>query len=369
MEKAKISSYQLFVLIVLFELGSALLVPTAIDAKQDAWIAILLAMIGGFCLFLIYHCLYQYYPEVPFTEYIQKLFGRIFGRILGILYVLYFLYLAARVLRDFGDMLITVAYPETPLFIANALLIIVIFYTVRKGIEVLARTGEIFFILINMLSITGFIMIVVSSLIDLNQLRPVLEEGISPVLKSAFSQTLYFPFGEVIVFAMILIYLNKPKQAKITGLLALGLSGINLALVMAINISVLGVDLTARSQFPLLSTIQTIQIAEFLERLDVFFMIAMIIGGFFKISIFFYAAVTGIATMFNLKEPSKITYPIGLVILFMSLTIASNYIEHNNEGIKLVPMVLHLPFQVIIPVFLLLVAFIKKRHKQQNKTS
>ncbi len=44
MEKAKISASQLFILMVLFELGSALLVPLAIDAKQDAWLAILLGM-------------------------------------------------------------------------------------------------------------------------------------------------------------------------------------------------------------------------------------------------------------------------------------------------------------------------------------
>lgn len=48
MEKAKISLYQLFVLILLFELGSAILVPLAIDAKQDAWLAILSGLIGGY---------------------------------------------------------------------------------------------------------------------------------------------------------------------------------------------------------------------------------------------------------------------------------------------------------------------------------
>ena len=42
---------------------------------------------------------------------------------------------------------------------------------------------------------------------------------------------------------------------------------------MALNISVLGVDLTARSQYPLLIIIQSIEVAGFVERLDVFFML------------------------------------------------------------------------------------------------
>ncbi|MCY9021289.1 spore gernimation protein KB, partial [Priestia megaterium] len=40
----------------------------------------------------------------------------------------------------------------------------------------------------------------------------------------------------------------------VTMLCASGLAGINLTIAMLINISVLGVDLTERSQFPLLST-------------------------------------------------------------------------------------------------------------------
>ena len=72
MEKAKISTHQLFVLIVLFELGSAILVPLAVEAKQNAWLAILIGLSGGLCLFLIYYALFSYYPDIPLTEYLQK---------------------------------------------------------------------------------------------------------------------------------------------------------------------------------------------------------------------------------------------------------------------------------------------------------
>jgi spore germination protein KB len=366
-EKAKISSYQLFVLILLFELGSALLFPLATETKQDAWIAVLLGMLGGFVLFLVYHCLYCFYPDMLPTEYTQKIIGKFLGRSLSFLYILYFTYLAARVLRDFGELLVTFAYPDTPLFIINALLTLAVVYTIRKGIEVLARTGELLFVLMYLLAITGFILVVVSGLIDINNLKPVLEEGIFPVLKATITQTLYVPFGEVIVFTMIMPYLNKSKKARMTGLFALGLSGINLAIVMAFNISVLGVDLTTFSAFPLLSTIQTIQVADFLERLDVYFMLALIIGGFFKISIFCYAAVTGTATLFNIKEPSRMVYPIGLVILILSITMSSNFSGHIQEGLQIVPIFLHLPFQVIIPIILLGIAFIKNRIRKKGR--
>ncbi|MFE7084035.1 GerAB/ArcD/ProY family transporter [Priestia megaterium] len=365
MERANISASQLFILMVLFELGTSLLLPVAMKARQDAWLAILLGMVMSFVLLLVYHRLYLYYPDLLPTEYMQKILGKALGSLLAFLYIFYFIYDVARVLRDIGEMLLTFSYSDTPLFIANALLILVIIYTVQKGIEVVARSGELFFIFMYVLAVTGFLLIVCSGLIDFKNLQPVLEDGILPVLKVVFIQTLYFPFGEAIVFTMILPYLNNPKKAKVTMLCATGLSGINLTITMLINISVLGVDLTARSQFPLLSTVQSIQVADFLERLDVFFMLALVIGGFSKISVLFYASMIATATLFKIKSPSRLSYPIGLIVLFMSLMISRNFQEHLHEGIGVEMFFLQIPFLAIIPVLLFLVAFFKNRKQQK----
>ncbi|MGY4691661.1 GerAB/ArcD/ProY family transporter [Salibacterium sp. K-3] len=361
MEKAKINAGQLFVLIFLFEMGSALLLSLGTEAEQDAWLAVLVGMAGGLFLFWMYYRLYLYYPDILPTTYMQRIIGPVFGKIAAYLYIILFLYSAARVLRDFGEMLVTFAYNETPLFIINALLILIVIYTVHKGIEVVARTGELLFVVLYVLAVLGFILIVISGLIDIDNLKPVLEGGISRVLKTAGMETLYVPFGEAVVFFMILPYVNRPDKIKPAAFSALVLSGINLAITTAVNISVLGVDLTDRSQFPLLNTIQAIQVADFLERLDVFFMIALIIGGFIKISVYFYAAVLGVSDLFRMKEISILIFPLGLIVLFLSIATASGYAEHIQEGLQIVPLSMHLPFHVILPALLLAAAALKKR--------
>ncbi|WP_158735937.1 GerAB/ArcD/ProY family transporter [Alteribacillus sp. YIM 98480] len=369
MEKAKINASQLFVLMFLFGHGSAILIPLGVDAKQDAWLAVLLGMVGGLFMFLIYHRLYQYYPDTMPTEYMQKIIGKFFGKVLACVYIVYFLYLAARILRDFGEMLVTFSYQETPLFITNALLLLVIVYAVCNGIEVLARTGEFLFIIMYLFAIVGFVLLVISGVMDLNNLKPVLEEGMGRVLNTFFTQTWYVSFGEVIVFAMILPYVNRPKKVKMAGMSAIAIIGINLAIVMAVDITVLGVDIYTRSQFPLLSTIQSIEVAEFLERLDVFFMITLIIGGFIKVSIFFYAGVIGTSILFNVKEKAKLVYPLGVVVLFFSMIVASSISEHNYEGMRIIPLLMHLPLQIIIPVLLLLFAVIKNRKLRKGENN
>ena len=73
MEKTKLSAIQLFAMMFIFELGTALVVSYGITAKKDAWLAILLGMCCGIVLFFIYYFLFRQYPNVPLTEYAKKI--------------------------------------------------------------------------------------------------------------------------------------------------------------------------------------------------------------------------------------------------------------------------------------------------------
>ncbi|UTL73111.1 GerAB/ArcD/ProY family transporter [Bacillus halotolerans] len=367
MEKAKISIRQLFVMMIIFELGGSLLITPGTMAGRDAWIAVLLGCAVGLFLFYLYQGIYQCYPEFSPKEYMDDMLGKKLSWFFSFLYILYFAYIAARVLRDFGEMLLTFAYHDTPIIIVNALLMVVSIYAVRKGIEVLARAGELLFGAMYLLGALGLVLIIVSGSIDLKNLKPVLADGIFPVIHSVFTQTMYVPFGEIVLFVMIFPNLNDRKNVKKVGMLATVISGLIVALTVAINISVLDVDLTLRSQFPLLSTIQTIKVEEFLDRLDIFFMLALIIGGFFKVSLYLYAVVVGASTLFKEKNPSQLAYPMGLGILILSIAIATNFSEHLNEGLKVVPLYIHLPFQVLFPLFLFILAVWKKKRREKSK--
>jgi spore germination protein KB len=369
MEKAKINASQMFILVVLFEMGSAILVGLGAQAKQDAWISILLGLAGGLLLFLVYFRLFMYYQELPLTSYLQKITGKWIGRILGFFYIVYFIYLASRVLRDFGELLTTTIYTSTPLIVINSLMILTIIYAIHKGIEVIARVGQLFFGIIYMLALGGFLLITISGLIHLENLRPILEYGWKPVIKTFLGETINFPFGEMIVFTMLLPYINDPKKVKIACLGGMILAGINITITAVVNVAALGPELFTRANFPLLTTISKIELANFIERLDVLFMLYLVIGGFFKIAIFFYAAVAGAADLFQFKNQRKLGFPIGFIILVASVTIASNYAEHIKEGLVIVPIYLHWPFQVFIPCFLLMIAFFRNRKKQKQQTN
>ena len=204
----------------------------------------------------------------------------------------------------------------------------------------------------------------------IRSLKPILEHGVLPILKTGFTDTIFSSFsGSMVVFSMIYPYVNHSKKVKMTGILAISLSGIIVTSMTAMNISILGVGLLSRTQFPLLRSIQTIDIANFIERLDVFYMFILIIASFMAVAIFFYAGVSGTASLFNIKEPSQLCFPLGVVVLLLAHILASDLQEYLVEGGKYSHYTIHLPFQIVIPILLLIIAFVKNRKKQQKTTS
>ncbi|MBD1381768.1 GerAB/ArcD/ProY family transporter [Metabacillus arenae] len=365
MEKAKVSAIQLFAMMFIFELGSALVVSLGIDAKKDAWLAVLLGLCGGIVLFFIYYYLFRQYPNLPFTGYARKIFGKYLGWIIGLLYVVYFMYAASRNLRDFGDLLLSSTMTETPLLAINILMVLTICYVLYLGVEVIGRTAEVFIVILIIFGFTGNLFVYFSGNIDFNHLQPFLENGWKPILTTAFPLVTYFPFSEMFVFTMLLPYLNQTKLVNKVWLSALISSGLILSYTTSLNIAVLSVEEVERTTFPLLSTIRKVNLFEFLQRLDALVVFTFLITMFFKIAIYFYGAVIGIADLFKLKKYQHSLLPAGVILTFLSMTIASDFSEHIQEGHDITSYYIHIPFHIIIPLFMLVITFIRKRFKNK----
>lgn len=116
-QNSRISPGQLFSLIILFDMGTALVVSLGIQAEKDAWIAVLLGTVGGIFLYYVYVSLYRLYPDLPLTGYMRAILGKWIGCSIGVLYILFFLYGAARDVRDGGDLLVSSVLDKTPLIV------------------------------------------------------------------------------------------------------------------------------------------------------------------------------------------------------------------------------------------------------------
>ncbi|MED1097975.1 MULTISPECIES: GerAB/ArcD/ProY family transporter [Bacillus] len=351
---------QLFCLIVLFDLGTALVVNLGASAKQDAWLAILLSAIPGVLLLLVYGSLHKLYPNLPLTGYAREIVGKWIGTLLGLIFIMDFFHLAARDLRDYGDLLSTTIFDKTPLFIIHVMMILTMIYILYLGIEVLGRMAEIYLVMMFFLGFLGIISVLLSGKINISHLFPVLEYGWKPVIITAFPYLFSFPWTEMLSFTLVFPYLNNSGSVKKVGISAILFSAIILSLTAILNISVLSVDGFTRSNFPLFETIRRVRLMEFIERLDPIVLLTLIIGNFFKVIIFFYATVICISDLFRIKNHKNLIFPIGIIILLASLTVSGSFSEHIKIGQKLLPPYIHVPVSAVVPLLLLIVALIRR---------
>ncbi|MDQ6419525.1 GerAB/ArcD/ProY family transporter [Paenibacillus sp. LHD-117] len=360
MEKAKIGPGQLFSLIVLFDMGTSILRVLAMKAEKDAWLTILLGSLGGMALFWVYVSLYRRYPELPLTGYVRKILGKWTGGAIGLLYVLFFIHGAARDLREGGDLIASSVLDQTPVIAINAIMIVSIGYVLTKGIEVLARTGQIFLFILIVLGVISSFLLFFAGVIDVKRLLPVLGNGLGPVIETTLKQTFQFPHEEVVCFTMVLPYLNRMRQGIRAGFVAVLLSSFLLSYTTSLNIAVLGADIAARSTFPLRNTISLINIGEFIQRLDVIVVLTLIIGDFFKVAIFYYAAVMSITDVFRISDYRKLVQPAGIIILLISVMLSGDFAEQIEEG-DILLYTMFMLFGAILPGFLLIAAMVRQR--------
>jgi spore germination protein KB len=360
MKNYTIDSKQLFCMMVLFELGSALLFGLGADAKQDAWIAVLLGMLAGIIVFLVYTSLYKFSNNKSLITLLRAAFGRYIGWIIGWIYVIYFIYFASRVLRDFVDLLRLAAYDRTTFLTLAIGMVLCVMYASYKGIEVFARFTLITFFLV-LVSLAGIIILQFSSgNVQFQNLQPVLEDGMMPVLKAAFPALVVIPYGELIVFLMLFPYVQQSSKIRKIGVNSIILGGGILLLFTILNLSILGADVYSRSSFPLLTSVGLINIANFVQRIESILIFLMVLLGFVKIFLFAYGAILGTSELFQIRKNALI-YPITFLILLSSVIISSSFSEHIKEGFTLAPTYFHLPMAIFIPVILLIVVWIKNK--------
>jgi len=351
-KQAQISSTQLSILIMGFILGSTIIIVPGSYARQNAWIAYLIAWATGILIFGCYYIIYKNCNSKTLVEINQMLLGKWLGNLVNILYIWYFIHLAALVLRNFGEYTLTVTLPETPLWFMLMCYVFVTGYSVRSGIETTARTAELIVPFIFIFKLVIFLFLI--PYFDMSNLKPILHEGLKPVLKAAFS-VITFPFGETVVFLMLLPYLHARGNTKKTYIFSFLLAGLILLMGIIRDLAIIGGTEIERSLFPPHYTVQQIPGLNIDPIVGVFFFIS---GGT-KICCCYLAATIGISQLTKSNDHRPYVIPIGVILVGLSIWIYESAPEMLAWAINTWPLY-SIPFQILIPLLLLILTIFKK---------
>ena len=360
----RISTIQLFTLIVTFEIGSTTLFAQGIGAGRDAWIVILISYVIGLGLLWVFTQIPKYYPNKNFSEILNATLGVKIAKPLLLLFGLYFLSQSLHNFYEFGMLINMTALPKTPLLVILYLFIFVVIYILSLGVEVLARTAEIFLPYLLFFLISTFIVNSFSDTFELDNLLPILGDGIKPVLVEVH-YVVAFPFGEMVVFLMFWHYVNKPTLIRKTTIVAVSLATILIIMNVIVMLAVLGPELAANTEIPLLETLLSINIANIITNLDSVAVFILFIGGFFKTAIHFMGFCLVITWLLNGIKPVWYITILGLLLPLLATYRFSGLDDQRWKGTE--GGIYSILLFSALPILLLIIIFLKKKNASRKE--
>ncbi len=347
MQKEQITDKQAICLFVSFIIGSTLIIGIGGGAKNDAWLAAIAGIIMAVPMLLVYSRMLALFPGKDLFDILNITLGKLMGKVVAFLYILYAFHLGALVFRNFGELISTVAMPETPMFVPLICMCILCIIAVRLGIEVLGRTTTYF------LPLIFFILLMVQLLaipqIHLNYIKPVLGNGLVPVLTNGFA-AFSFPFAETVVLIGVFGSLKTKKSPLKVCCWGILISSIIIIITTIRNIGVLG-NMLGSFYFPSYEAVSRINIGNVIERIEVTVVTVFIFGVFIKCSMCLLVVCKGIRKILNLKNYRSIVIQTGLLMVYFSYTIYDNSMEMKYWAFKVYPYYAF-PVQVIIPIII-----------------
>lgn len=301
--------------------------------------------------------LFKNFPGCDILDISEYLGGKVFKKILGILFITYFIMSSSILLRQFSDALKTIYFPMTNVIFIILFFIITIAITNRLEFTAAIKANLI---------IIPFVLFSSIFLFTTN-LNSFSSARIFPILGTGFVNTFILGLGNISSFAGIsFLYLlppllKEPKDFKKISILSVIIFFIYLFLIIAVILYMFSFFMTENELMTLYSAARYIQIGTFFVRLEVMFLLIWIEIFACYLSITTKFCISIMKKITNIENTKVLVYPFSILILGVSL-IPNTYAQIKTYETDIYP---HLVFNFayIFCILLLIFANLKKKKK------
>ncbi len=361
--KEQITGRQAMCIMAMFITGSSLIVGPSNEAERDSWLGILIGMAFALPVLFIYARMKKLQPDMNLYDIFIWIFGKVIGKILVALYTWYAFFLGGLVTRNFSEFVGVEAFVETPRFVMVLFIGLIAIYAVKSGLETVGRWSTIF--LVVLAAVTILVTLFGIPLYKIENLTPIAENGIGPLLEGGYSIFAY-PFAETIIFSLALCTLKPKANVYKVYYGALGIAAALLVTGTLRDEMILGMPLYMKLYHPSYISTSVISLGDFFFRFEIVVGVAFLLCGLVKILVLMMATSKGMAKLFDIQDHKKIIAPVGLLIILLSIIIYGSTME--NVGWFTYFRYYTIPFQVIIPPIIWIIAEIKTRREKKIQT-
>lgn len=358
LEQGKIGNLQFILLLMGFLLGTSIILVPGNQANHDAWLAIILGLVGGIFLALVFFSLSVRFKGESLIRINDIVYGPYLGKVVSLFFLWYLFHMGSLVTNAFKYFFSATILPQTPDVVIVALIIFTCAYAAQKGIEVIARCGFVI-VAAAVLSFFGSSLFLIKNF-QISNFFPIMETPANKLLVASYNAAI-FPFAETSVFMMIIPCLNNLNSKRsviypvFTGLL---LGGIFLTVMSIRNIGILG-PLNGIYVYPTFQADRLINIGDLFTRLEIITVIGFLTLGFLKISIVLYSMALGSAQLLGLRIYQPLILPLGILVAIIVLFNFKNSTDDLVFAQQIYP-IYSFPFVAGIPILTFIVALIRK---------
>lgn len=328
---------------------------------NNAWLAVICSAIPG--LFLIYmysHIIKK--SRQPFPLLLDEHLGIALGRLIGFIYIIFFILVSSYTLRVFIEFMKMNVLPATPISVFIGVLLFIGFVAIKTGLENIARICE----LVIILGLPFSFLIVAIALA--NNFHP---ERVLPVAYMdyrAFGMSVVdsmFVLGKIMPVLSLAFFLDKKDAARISmnSFLYTHIALITLTTVSVIII--LGTIPALSFTFPTFNMVRLARIGSFIQNLDIVFIGIWIAGIFGSVTIPWLMACYTAQQVFKLRDYRFLAAPSVLIIGVLSVAISRNNVETLVWSIQIIPH-LYLVFFIGVPLLVFLITLFKSYPEKQT---
>ena len=321
--KNAITPTQAAILLFVFLTGSSIInipAPLIATSGTGSWICLLAAGAAGLLLLIPLVSLARRYPETSYVQYVSKLLGKPLAFAILFVFLLYQIHMVAAIVMDIAMFLKSSMMRATYYTVFIVFTFLASACTVRIGLG--KFVGMFGLLMLSVMIFIVFITILSSARYDWHFLLPVAEDGIKPLLHGTYF-VFGFPFGEVVLFTMILPFVHFRPSDRIGRKLALAvlLNMASLIMVTLATILTFG-PLAGERKYSMFEVSRTIEMTELFQRIEALMGYSMIVASFMKASIVLFISNATLNGLLGLPVDNRqLIFPLTLLCAVISITV------------------------------------------------
>ncbi|WP_050179901.1 GerAB/ArcD/ProY family transporter [Domibacillus robiginosus] len=356
--EASISTWQLFFFLLQTQVGVGILtLPYEVHqaAGKDGWLSILLAGLFIQIGILVIWLLACRFPKKTLADFSPILVGRVLSIIIITVYMLFFFMVASQVLAVFLYITAEWAFPRTPSIVFAVIITALTIYLIQEDVRVIAR----FHVLMSFL-LLGVLMVflLMWNYLNVYYLLPIGSSGFKVILSG--SQQALFALNGIEVLLWLFPFTQAENKKKWQAAAGASLTVTIIYTLLALcAFAYFSAEKLTHVPEPVLYMIKSIRLG-IVERLDLIFLSLWAVFSITTFMSYLYIAAMSAAKVVNAKHHKKSVYVLGAFIVPLAVYTG------NEEAIKTIGGILGTAttvFLFVIPLFLLLVAIVRRKRE------